>query len=408
MNISAQTILKEILKYNPSHIVIGYSGGIDSSVLLNICSQINIPIIATYINHNIHKDAEVWKKHCKDKCASLGIKFITHKLDKAPKGESFEAWASKQRMAFFQNEMANHSNPLLLLGHHQDDQAETFLLQAIRGSGLAGLAGIPKYRKLKIGAVMRPLLEYTKAEIEDYAKLHNISYIYDDSNEDIKYRRNLIRNQVLPILKEINSSISETLSRSANICAKSNNLLTTLLNKELKTITNGDKIIVDKLISLDRELQESLLHLWFKNITSISLKNNQIEDISHSLNSSNISTGWQIDINENYFICLEYSKLKIKTKTSSSSTRAEITQETIVTWLNEQFNDTINIEKLIIRDRLGSDRCRYVGRDKSTKLKTLFQELKIPERDRKDIKIIEVNQKIIAVYPYFICKDDLD
>ena len=401
MNISTTTILKEILKYNPSHLIIGYSGGIDSSVLLDICDEIDLPIIAIYINHNVHKDASDWEKYCKDKCASLGIKFINHKLEKVPKGESFEAWASKQRMAFFQSKMVSYYKPLLLLGHHQDDQAETFLLQAVRGSGLAGLAGIPRYKKLQVGAIIRPLLSHTKTEIETYAKLHNISHIYDDSNEDIKYRRNLIRNQIMPILEEINPSISETLTRSANICAKSNNLLTTLLNKELKAIIHNNNIMVNKLISLDKELQQSLLHLWFKNITSISLKNNQIEDISHSLGNSSISTGWQIDINESYAICLEYSELKIKKKISINT---QTTNETIIAWLNEQFDEIVDIDNLVIRNRLGSDRCRYVGRDKSTKLKVLFQELKIPERERKNIKIIELNQRIIAVYPFFICK----
>ena len=403
MNISTATIIKKILEYSPSHIVIGYSGGIDSSVLLDISNQINLPIISIYINHNIHKDADDWEKHCKDMCASFGIKFISHKLSQAPKGESFEAWASKQRMSFFQNEMANHSNPLLLLGHHQDDQAETFLLQAIRGAGLAGLSGIPKYKKLQVGAVMRPLLNYTKAEIETYAKLQSISHIYDDSNEDVKYRRNLIRNQILPTLEKINPSISETLARSANICAKSNNLLSTLLNKELKTVINDDKIVIDKLTSLDEELQQSLLHLWFKNITSISLKNRQIENISQSLNNPNISTGWHIDINEIYSICLEYNKLKIKNKTNTS---IEITQEIIINWLNEKFDKIVDSKNLIIRDRLGSDRCRYIGRGRPTKLKTLFQELKVPERERVNIKVIELNQKIIAVYPFFICDID--
>lgn len=403
MNIDPSFITKEILKYNPSHLIIGYSGGIDSSVLLDICSNINLPVIAIYINHNIHRDADNWQEHCKGKCDDLNIKFISYKLAQAPKGESFEAWASKQRMAFFQTEMANYSNPLLLLGHHQDDQAETFLIQAIRGAGLAGLAGIPKYKKLELGAVMRPLLKHTKIEIENYAKLYNISSIYDDSNEDIKYRRNLIRNQVLPILESINPSISKTLARSANICAKSNNLLTTLLNKELKNITIENNILIDKLISLDEELQQSLLHLWFKNITTIGLKHNQIKDIYISLNNPKTSTGWQIDVNLNYSLYLEYGLLKIKTTLININSKAN--DETILKWLKEMLDSSINVDtnKLIIRDRLGTDRCRYIGRNRSTKLKTLFQEIQISEKERKNIKIVELDQKIIAVYPFFIC-----
>ncbi|MDE4948971.1 tRNA(Ile)-lysidine synthetase, partial [Francisella tularensis subsp. holarctica] len=87
---------------------------------------------------------------------------------------------------FFQKIMQQYSKPLLLLGHHQEDQAETFLIQAIRGSGLAGLARIPHYKELHHGGVLRPLLKYSKIDNEGFAKLNNISYIYDDSQEDIK------------------------------------------------------------------------------------------------------------------------------------------------------------------------------------------------------------------------------
>ncbi len=400
MNISSLYITKEILKYKPSHLIIGYSGGIDSSVLLNICSTINLPVIAIYINHAVHKDADNWAKHCKNKCDLLGIKFISHKLSQVPKGENFEAWASKQRMSFFQNEMANYPNPLLLLGHHQDDQAETFLLQAIRGSGLAGLAGIPKYKKLEFGAVIRPLLKHTKLEIDNYAKLYNISNIYDDSNEYSKYRRNLIRNQVLPILENINPSISKTLSRSASICAKSNNLLTTLLNKELTNITTENNILIEKLIKLSQELQQNLLHLWFKNITNISLKNSQIRSIYNSLNNPNTTTGWKLNITDKHSISLEYNFLKIDLASFNSP---ESDNESIIKWLENNLDTPINTKEVLIRERLGTDRCRYIGRNKSAKLKTLFQELQITERERKGVKVIELNQKIIAIYPFFVC-----
>lgn len=137
MSLDKTQIISQILKHSPSHIIIGYSGGVDSSVLLDITKDLDIPTIAIYINHNIHPDALKWQLHCQTICNNANIDFIAHSLDQAPKGESFEAWASKQRMDFFIEIMSQYSSPILLLGHHLDDQAETFLIQAIRGSGLA-------------------------------------------------------------------------------------------------------------------------------------------------------------------------------------------------------------------------------------------------------------------------------
>ncbi|MBK2143684.1 tRNA lysidine(34) synthetase, partial [Francisella tularensis] len=120
MSISKSLVLNEIKKFSPSHIIIGYSGGVDSSVLLNISKELDIPLIAIYINHNLHRDSLKWQIHCQQTCQKYNLQFISHSLDKVPKGESFEAWASKQRMAFFQKIMQQYSKPLLLLGHHQD------------------------------------------------------------------------------------------------------------------------------------------------------------------------------------------------------------------------------------------------------------------------------------------------
>ncbi|AJC48977.1 tRNA lysidine(34) synthetase TilS [Allofrancisella guangzhouensis] len=398
--INKAKIIKEITSLRPSHIIIGYSGGVDSSVLLNISTEINIPIVAIYINHSIHPQADNWQTHCQQICQLYKVEFITHTLGKAPKSESFEAWASKQRMIFFQKIMSNYPNPLLLLGHHLDDQAETFLLQAIRGAGLAGLSGMPHYKKLKNGALLRPLLNYPKAEIEKFATDNNIIHIYDDSNQDNKYRRNLIRNQIIPILKEFNPSISKTLSRSANICAQSNNLLHKLLAEKLTKISDNKHINLDLLIKLDRDIQTNLLHLWFKNNTHLSLKANQLDTIILSLNSNQVTTGWQLDINYDYTLVVEYGLLKIK---QNALEELSIDKQTIINWLEQHFAEKKDFSKVVIRDRKSSDKCKYPGRQKHNGLKILFQELKIPANDRHKAKVIILDDKIIAVYPFFIC-----
>ncbi|MED7819233.1 MULTISPECIES: tRNA lysidine(34) synthetase TilS [unclassified Francisella] len=401
MSIDKTLVSNEIKKFSPSHIIIGYSGGIDSSVLLNIAKDLNTPIIAIYINHNVHPNALEWQTHCQKTCDKYNIKFISHSLEQVPKGESFEAWASKQRMSFFQQEMKNYSNPLLLLGHHLDDQAETFLIQAMRGSGLAGLAGIPYYKKLNIGAILRPLLNYKKSDTEAFAQQNNIDYIYDDSNLDIKYRRNLIRNEVIPILQQVNPNISETLSRSANICGQSNNILNKLITEKLDQISQNDNITISKLISLDNDIQKSIIHFWFKKITSQSLKNKQVQDIYLGVN--NASTGWKININPLYDISIEYDQLLIKDVLKPTTFSAKHTE--ILKWLKTQTNKDYDLNKLTIRDRQSDDKCKYPGRNKANKLKVLFQELKIPALERSNTKIILYNEKIVAVYPFFICPD---
>ncbi|QIV94647.1 tRNA lysidine(34) synthetase TilS [Allofrancisella frigidaquae] len=398
--INKAEIVKEITSLNPSHIIIGYSGGVDSSVLLNISAATNIPIVAIYINHGIHPQADNWQNHCQQTCKHYKAEFIAHTLDKAPKSESFEAWASKQRMIFFQKTMSNYPNPLLLLGHHLDDQAETFLLQAIRGAGLAGLSAMPRYKKLNNGALLRPLLNYPKAEIEKFAINNNITHIYDNSNQDNKYRRNLIRNQIIPVLKEFNPSISKTLSRSASICAQSNNILNKLLAEKLTEISDNKHINVDLLIKLDKDVQTNLLHLWFKNNTHLSLKANQLDTIILSLNSNQVTTGWQLDINYDYKLVVEYGLLKINQKVL---TEPPTDRQTVINWLEQCSDGKKDFTKVVIRDRKSSDKCKYIGRHKTNNLKVLFQELKIPAESRHKAKIILLDNEIIAIYPFFIC-----
>ncbi|APC97727.1 tRNA lysidine(34) synthetase TilS [Francisella frigiditurris] len=395
------SIIKEIQNLKPSQIFIGYSGGIDSSVIIEIVSKINdVPITAIHINHAINHNADNWENHCRTICFNKNIQFISHKLEKAPKGESFEAWASNQRMAFFEKQMSAFDNPLLILGHHLDDQAETFLIQAIRGAGPAGLSSMPKLRKLNHGYIFRPLLDIPRKDIEEFAYQNKITWVDDDSNEDIKYQRNFIRHKIVPLLKEINPSINQTLTRSANLCAKNHNTLSKLLKKQLDSILENKQLILEKLINQDTDIQENILHLWFKENTGVSLKASQTESIINALNTTAL-TGWQVSIN-NYSLCLTYGKLSIL-KQNNTYSPSSPTKDNVINWLKANNIFDINFSDIIVREKKPSDKCRYIGRNKENKLKILFQELNIPAAKRDIARVIELNSQIIAVYPFFIC-----
>lgn len=400
MNTISTKTLAAVLKHKPSVIVVGYSGGVDSTVLLHLCRSLKTKVIAVHINHHININSDKWQEHCRSNCEDYGIEFISNSIGTKPNGENFEAWASKQRMQFFQGIMSKYDNPLLLLGHHRDDQAETFLLNAIRGCGLAGLSGIPYYRKLEYGAVIRPLLDHSKIEINDYAISNSIKHIHDDSNDDNSYRRNLIRNEIIPELQRLNPSISKALSRSATICSESNRVLDKLLSKELLNISTGISIDIDKLFKHDKDIQKSIIHLWFKKHNKVILKNNQVNNIVDALDSNKDSTGWIIDIGQSLQVTIEYNLLVINSIIPSN---IGVDKHAIITWIENKLGIKYDTQDLVIRDRESTDRCRYIGRDKNNNLKTLFQELKIPSRVRSRSKIVTYDDKIIAVYPFFVC-----
>jgi tRNA(Ile)-lysidine synthase len=211
-------------------ILIAYSGGIDSTVLLHQLIQTHPrdQLRAIHINHALYPEADHWQAHCEQTCQHYGIPLTCIKLTEKPKkSESLEAWARQHRHHIF----AAHLQPdeILMTAQHADDQAETVLLQLLRGAGPKGLSAMPAEKSLGEGRHQRPLLNTSKADIIKYAQEHQLTWITDHSNADHQFDRNYIRGALMPILKERWPSAHETLSRSAAHCAEQEALLQLLL-----------------------------------------------------------------------------------------------------------------------------------------------------------------------------------
>ncbi|MBK2004547.1 tRNA lysidine(34) synthetase TilS, partial [Francisella orientalis] len=172
-----------------------------------------------------------------------------------------------------------------------------------------------------------------------------------------------------------------------------------LLKEKLQKISKDNNLVVSELLTLDNDIQKSLIHHWFKEATNQSLKSKQIKEIHKALNGD-IHTGWQLDINQQYQISVEYNQLIIK---NNNLIDLSSDNKDIIEWLKKKWNKDFNAEEIIVRERQASDKCGYQGRNKANKLKVLFQELKIPASERSITKVILLNDKIIAVYPFFIC-----
>src|SRR3989338_9465331 len=188
--------------------VIAYSGGLDSHVLLHAASQCCNHVIAVHVNHQLNKQSGAWATHCQQTCTDLNVDCYieTVSLDLKP-GDSVEEKARLMRYAALEKYI--DKNSVLLTAHTLNDQAETFLLQALRGAGPKGLSAMPIQKKFGEGMLYRPLLTCSRDDVSAYANAHQLQWIDDESNQDTRFNRNFLPRDIFPLLKARYSAVHE-------------------------------------------------------------------------------------------------------------------------------------------------------------------------------------------------------
>lgn len=247
---------------------IGYSGGLDSHVLLHLCAELRAetgPVFAAlHVNHRLHPDADLWQAHCRRICDRLVMPFEAAVVDARPAaGESPEEAARRARYRAFTEVL--QANEALLLAQHQDDQAETVLLQLLRGAGPAGLAGMPASAPLGAGRLLRPFLDVPHRTLQDHARAQGLNWIDDPSNADLRYDRNFLRHRVMPLLRQRWPACARTLARSARHCGETVALLEAEMNAALETLVAADgSLDFAALTTRPEPQQRGLLRAWLK------------------------------------------------------------------------------------------------------------------------------------------------
>lgn len=211
-------------------LLVGFSGGMDSSVLLHCLAT--TPglrargLRALHVHHGLHPEADAWAAHCQVVCAGLGVPLQVARVEVDPgSGLGREGAARAARHAAFAQ--ALQDDEILVLAHHQDDQAETFLLRALRGSGVDGLAAMRAWRPYARGWLWRPLLELPRTALAAHAQRHALRWLDDPANADPSFDRNFLRQQVLPLLQRRWPQAAANLARSAALAAQATDLLDT-------------------------------------------------------------------------------------------------------------------------------------------------------------------------------------
>jgi tRNA(Ile)-lysidine synthase len=392
---------------------IAYSGGLDSRVLLQLCADLRaelpIQLRVVHVNHSLSPYAAEWAAHCSGVCRQLQIDYLQQTIDAKPAlGESPEAAARHGRYAVFAELLAD--NDILLTAHQQDDQAETLLLQLLRGAGPKGLAAMPMIKRLGKGWHARPLLEFTRGELQRYADAKQLQWIDDESNLNTDFTRNFLRHDVLPLLKTRWPTVTKTLTRVADNCAEAEEIIADVAQQDLlAALANDDRytLSVKKLAIFSPARQRQILRAWFAALkyplpSAIKLKQIQQdclrerEDKAPHLQWGNVELRRYLD--ELYV--MPY----LQPQQRQQVFQWDLMQPLVLPGLGELqvVGQVLQPKPVQVRFRQGGEVCQLPGRAHHHELKKLMQAWQIPPWQRNRIPLIYFEDRLIAVVGYFV------
>lgn len=394
-------------------LVVAYSGGVDSHVLLHALyllqqqSEQNFQLSAIHIHHGLSQHADEWQAHCRKVCEALSISFQTANVavQNVPQ-QSLEALARKARYQKL-TELAP-ANSQVLLAQHQDDQLETFLLQLKRGAGPKGLASMnPAWTENttdKEVGFCRPLLSLSQQHIMDYALEHNLQWCEDESNQNTDFERNFLRHDVLPVLQSRWPELASSVSRSAQLCAQQQSLLDEVCREKLQQVrASTNSLSLEGLSKLDDPWLYQVVRFWLAelNIQSPSLNTLQHlrEQVLEAADDAKPNLQWQ----DWQFRRFDQQLFVIKAKTMiepqiipwQGESQIELPQDLGSLRFEKTDNAQTNAIKLApnagnIELQFGGYSLRFKpkGAKHSKPLKQWFKEWKIPPWSRNQVVIV--------------------
>ena len=281
-----QTCL-DIIPDDVGRVYVAYSGGLDSSVLLHLVVNAGrFEVVPWHVNHGLLEVADQMQQFCVDEARGLGVEPRIDRLELGGLERNIEAEARRRRYRLFERETVD--GDCILTAHHADDQAETFLLNALRGSGSAGLRGIARRRRLGRALLLRPLLDVSREQLEAYARDHEIAWFNDPSNRDLRFDRNYLRNQVTPLLKSRWPHFQGALATASGLQAETQTLLDEIAAADFDELRRAESdgiatLEVSGLLQLSAGRRKNLVRFWVAQLGLAAVPNARLEELMRQL-----------------------------------------------------------------------------------------------------------------------------
>jgi tRNA(Ile)-lysidine synthase len=393
---------------------VALSGGIDSVVLLHLLHQLqkiqNFTLKASHVHHGLSKNADKWVKFCEKLCTKLSVPLDVNYV-KLPQKKSLGIEGEARQLRY--EKLLQSKSDVLVLAHHEDDQAETFLLQLIRGAGVKGLSSMAHFDDTR--RLWRPLLNASRIDIETYAKKYKLKWIEDESNQNVDFDRNFIRSKVLPILKNRFSHIIKVISRSSSHLAEAQHLLDDLakldLKSNLKSINYNHKLNVKTLDKLSNARAKNVLRYWLEINDQLMPSKDLLDELLRQVLTAKKDATIKIHLSKFYEIRRYQDEIYIVPKNKNIQKKYEIiwSGESEIILPNGQklaFKKVkgrgihlkfLDHQKLIIRNRQGGESFKPDSKRPTKKIKQLLQESDLPPWVREFFPIIFVDDELAAV-----------
>jgi tRNA(Ile)-lysidine synthase len=370
-------------------------------------TQLDFKLKAIHVHHGLSSSADDWLNFCKQKCKLLDIEFDAVKVKINEKGSlGIEGEARELRYEAIKKKQKG----VVALGHHQNDQAETLLLQLLRGSGLKGLAGMPEFDEER--KFWRPMLNIKKELLEKYASENDIKYIKDESNEDINFDRNFIRKKVLPLIESRYPASIETISRSATNISEGHQINELLALDDSKNVMSddGSHLLIENLNKLPNLRAINLIRWWlsFNDLLMPSKKN--VEELFRQVKLIKKDTSLNLKISNDRSIRAFDDKLLIVSIMNdlpsyhfkwAGQEEIELPNKSKLHFVKTKKGglslSKLGAKSLYIKSRTGGEKLKSFPDQPSRSLKYLFQKADIPHWERDQVPLVYANEQLVAV-----------